>query len=321
MATTMTRRALAGSLSAAGLTVAALGWPGRSPAAQGGLTAETLADGVLWIRGAGANLLALRDARGLVFIDGGLQRHADAVLKLAGERLGAGTGRGTSANLGAGAAHTLLNTHWHHEHTGLNHKLGAQGATIIAHEHTRLWLSTTVRPTVDAEPIRPLPKAAQPNRTTWTGGELAVGDETLQYALMAQAHTDGDLYVKLARANVLVTGGVVAGNGWPTPDWVTGGWINGTVSGYRTLIGQCDAATRVVTAHGDRLYTKADLEAELEVLSKLSGELSRMMRAGFGPADVLAAQPAKEYVARFGDPTQFLTESFKSLWPRLAPDA
>jgi hypothetical protein len=138
---------------------------------------------------------------------------------------------------------------------------------------------------------------------------------------MSQAHTDGDLYVKLVKANVLVTGGVVAGNGWPTPDWVTGGYINGVAAGYRALIAQCDDATRVVTAFGERLYTKADLTAEAEIMNKLAGELGRMMRAGFGPEDVLAAAPAKDYVGRMGDPTQFLVESFKSLWPRLAPDA
>jgi hypothetical protein len=297
-----TRRQFLGSISA-------LACAGLSDAAAPRLEAERLAEDVLWIRGAGANLLALRDARGLVFIDGGLAEQAGAVLALAAQELG------------AAPAHTLIDTHWHAEHTGLNDVLGRQGATIIAHEHTRLWLSTTVRYTPDGPPIRPLPKHAQPNRTTWTGGELAVGSETLHYALLPQAHTDGDLYVKLAKANVLVTGGVVAGNGWPVPDWVTGGWINGTVNGYRTLVGQCDADTRVVTADGARLLTKADLEAELQILAKLGAELARMMRAGFGPADVLAAEPAKEYVARMGDPTRFLTESFKSLWPRLAPDA
>jgi ATP phosphoribosyltransferase regulatory subunit HisZ len=102
---------------------------------------------------------------------------------------------------------------------------------------------------------------------------------------------------------------------------VTGGAITGNVNGYRALLAQCDDNTRVLTAYGDKLYSKADLQAESEVINKLSGELSRMMRAGFGPEDVLAAEPAKEYVARFGDPTEFLVQSFKGLWPRLAPDA
>ncbi len=49
---------------------------------------------------------------------------------------------------------------------------------------------------------------------------------------------------------------------------------------------------------------KPDLQAELDILNKLSTELGRMMRAGFGPEDVLAANPAKDYVARMGDPRQ-----------------
>jgi glyoxylase-like metal-dependent hydrolase (beta-lactamase superfamily II) len=311
MKTNTSRRGFLGSLSAAVLlpsgTLGTLA--NRALAANQALTAEALGDGLVWIRGAGANLLALRDADGLLFVDGGLASHASEVLKLAQQKLG------------AGAAHTLINTHWHHEHTGLNERLGKTGAKIVAHEWTRLWLSTKVRYEADDPPILPLPKFARPNATTWTGGELSAGNETLRYGYLSQAHTSGDLYVKLERANVLVTGGVVAGNGWPTADWVTGGCITGTVSGYRALIGLCDDATRVLTANGDKLYTKADLQAESEVISKLSGELSRMMRAGFGPEDMLKAEPAKAYVEKFGDPTEFLVQSFKGLWPRLAPDA
>ena len=172
-----------------------------------------------------------------------------------------------------------------------------------------------------ARPSCPLPAAARPNDTTYTTGELKLGDETARYGYLSQAHTDGDLYVHFTRANVLVTGGVVAGNGWPTADWVTGGWINGTVAGYKTLIDLCNESTRVVTANGDRLYSKADLQAERDMLVKLAEQLGKMMRAGFGPADVLAANPARDYAAKMGDPTRFLTESFKSMWPRMAPDA
>lgn len=280
-----------------------------SAASDGKLKAQSLGEGLLLVQGAGCNVLALRDGDGLVFVDGGLKANAKALLALAQQQLRA-------RNPGV-----LINTHWHPEHTGLNELLGGQHARIIAHENTRLWLSTTVRYQPDGPPIGPLPASALPNATTYTRGELKLGDETLKYGYLLQAHTDGDLYVKLTRANVLVTGGVVAGDAWPTADWVTGGWINGTVAGYRTLIGQCDDQTRVITANGSRLYSKADLASEVDMLSKLADQLGKMMRAGFGPADMLAANPAKDYGAKLGDPTQFLTESFKSLWPRLAPDA
>ncbi len=311
MKTILTRRHFVSSVSAAALLHGtALGLlPGTSRAARAALSAEQLADGAVWIRGAGANVVALRDANGLVFIDGGLKASSAELLKLAQQQLG------------KGRAHTLINTHWHPEHTGLNEVLGKERTKIIAHENTRLWLSTTVRYQPDGPPFLPLPVGARPNATTYASGELALGNETLRYGYLAQAHTDGDLYVKLDKANVLVTGGVVAGNGWPTADWVTGGWLNGTVTGYRTLIGLCDDKTRVVTANGNKIFTKADLQGEVEILAKLSDQLGKMMRSGFGPADMLAANPARDYVARMGDANQFLTESFKSLWPRMAPDA
>lgn len=311
MKTTLSRRHFVNSVSAAAvLHGGALGLlPTQLLAAGVTLKAEPLGDGLVLIRGAGANVVALRDDKGLAFIDGGLKANATDLLKLA------------QAQLGKTALHTLINTHWHPENTGLNEIAGKQGAKIIAHMNTKLWLSTTVRYQPDGPPTLPLPAAARPNATTYNTGEVMVGDEILRYGYLSQAHTDGDLYVKLVRANVLVTGGVVAGNGWPTADWVTGGAVTGTAAGYRSLVGLCDDQTRIVTSQGERLFSKADLQTESDIISKLSDQISRMIRAGGGPADVLAANPARDYVARMGDAEQFLVESTKSLWPRLAPDA
>lgn len=271
--------------------------------------ATRLADHLLLITGAGGNIIAARDAQGLVLIDGGSREGGPAALQLA------------LRTLGAKRAHTLLNTHWHTDRTGLNETLGKAGAKIIAHANTKLWLSTDVRYTPDGAAIKRLPTVARPNVTTYGSGSLQLGDEELRYGYLSQAHTDGDLYVKFVKANVLVTGGAVAGKGWPTADWVTGGWITGTANAYRTLLEQCDDSTRVVTANGTTPIGKKELEAERAVIADLSTKLTQMMRKGFAPADMLAAAPAKPYEAQYGDATQFLTESFKSLWPRMAPDA
>jgi glyoxylase-like metal-dependent hydrolase (beta-lactamase superfamily II) len=313
MKQTASRRSVlqAGLAGAAALSLGTLGsaLPGLARAAARPLSSQRLSDGLLLISGAGGNIVAARDARGLLLVDGGTASAGPDALQLA------------LRELGARKAHTLINTHWHGEHTGLNELLGRQGARIIAHENTRLWLSTDVRLAPDAAPIKRLSAKARPNDTTYSTGSTALGDETVSYGYLSQAHTDGDLYVKFAKANVLVTGGVVAGQGWPTADWVTGGWISGTAAGYKTLIGLCDAQTRVVTANGTAIIGKAELEAEMAIIANLADQLTRMLRKGFAPADMLAAAPAKDYEAKLGDATQFLTESFKSLWPRMAPDA
>lgn len=302
----LTRRGL---LTAVGYCAAASLLPRGARAARPSLAAESLGRDLLWIRGAGANLLALRDGEGLGFVDGGLEAHAADVLALARRQLG------------AGPPHTLINTHWHPEHTGLNRRLGRAGARIIAHENTRLWMGTSIELQLDAPPIPPLPPEARPTATTWGEGEITLGTEVVHYGHLPQAHTDGDLYVHLKTSNVLFTGGVVHGEGWPVVDYVTGGWINGLVAGYRSLIQLCDAGTRVISAHGRRVLSRKDLEEERTLLARLADTLGKMLRSGFGPEDVLAAAPAREFEPRYGDATEFLTQSFKSLWGHMAPDA
>lgn len=310
MGHTLDRRGFLGaSIGAATLGLGAWAPLEAATAPRGAPVALRLADHLLLITGAGGNIIAARDAEGLLLVDGGTREAGPAALQLA------------LRTLGAKRAHTLVNTHWHADRTGLNEVLGRSGARIIAHENTKLWLSTDVRYTPDGTPVRRLPPVARPNTTTYGNGSLQLGDEEVRYGYLSQAHTDGDLYVKFVKANVLVTGGVVAGNGWPTADWVTGGWITGTANGYRTLIEQCDDTTRVVTANGQVVIGRQELEAERAVVSELATQLTQMLRKGYAPADMLAAAPAKAHVAKYGDATQFLTESFKSLWPRMAPDA
>ncbi|MEN9705506.1 MAG: Beta-lactamase precursor [Pseudomonadota bacterium] len=305
--TTDRRKFLVNGLGA--VAAAALPIRGAQAAAQPAPVVTRLADHLLLITGAGGNIVAARDGEGLVLVDGGSREAGPAALQLA------------LRTLGARRAHTLINTHWHADRTGLNETLGKAGARILAHANTALWLSTDVRYTPDGAPVKRLPAIARPTATTYGSGHIALGDEELRYGYLSQAHTDGDLYVKFVKANVLVTGGVVAGDGWPTADWVTGGWITGTANGYRTLIDQCDEQTRVVTASGRTLVGRQDLEAERAILADLSTRLTQMLRKGYAPADMLAARPAREHEARYGDATVFLTESFRSLWPRVAPDA
>jgi cyclase len=119
---------------------------------------------------------------------------------------------------------TLFNTHWHPEQTGSNIALRQQGATISAHENTRLWLSTDIARRWENRTFRPMPKEGLPNKTFFgsepKGNSLTVASfngnsETVQYGYLLQAHTDGDLYVFFPKSNVLAIGDIISGQGWP----------------------------------------------------------------------------------------------------------
>jgi glyoxylase-like metal-dependent hydrolase (beta-lactamase superfamily II) len=213
---------------------------------------------------------------------------------------------------------TLFNTHWHPEQTGSNEVLGTAGATIIAHENTRLWLTTDVTWPWNGEHFKRLPKVAQPNKTFYQTGAL---DSGIRYGFIPDAaHTDGDLYVFFPQQNVLAVGDAVSGQGWPVVDWVTGGWIGGIVGGLQRLQTIANEETRIVPGRGPVLRL-ADLKAQFEMYGAIYERLTTLLNKGRGPSEAVAAKPTKEFDERMGNPDEFVRRAFESLWGYLSPDA
>jgi glyoxylase-like metal-dependent hydrolase (beta-lactamase superfamily II) len=214
---------------------------------------------------------------------------------------------------------TLFNTHWHPEQTGSNQRLGKNGTQIISHENTKLWLTRKI--VVDWLPrgYGPLPQKALPTQTIYKNATLALGEETLEYGYLPQAHTDGDIYVHFMKANVLVAGGVASQDRWPVVDFQTGGWIAGLVAGLDRLLTVADESTRVVPADG-ALLSRDDLQAQRTMYFTIYERLVRCLTKGLAPEEAVATQPAQEFEPQWGDQSEFLTRAFKSLWGHYAPD-
>ena len=297
------RQILKAAAGAAGLALAA---PVLRLAAQdAGI--ERLSDDLFLVRIPGeANVLAQTGGNGALLVDGASAAASDALMKAV-----AGLPNG-------GPVHTLFNTHWHPEQTGSNELVGKAGTSIIAHENTRLWLTTDVRWPWNGRRFKRAPKIAQPTRTFYTTGEL---DSGVRYGYIPDAaHTDGDLYVFFPRQNVLAVGDAMSGQGWPVVDYATGGWIGGIVGALQRLQTLTNAETRIVPARGPVLGL-ADLKAQYEMYGTVYDRLTTLLNKGRGPGEAVAAQPAKEFEAKMGNPDEFVRRSFESLWGYLSPDA
>jgi glyoxylase-like metal-dependent hydrolase (beta-lactamase superfamily II) len=266
----------------------------------------SLSDALHILTGAGTNVLAKTGPDGVVLVDGGTAGNRAPLLEA------------VAALPSSGPIHTLFNTHWHPEQTGLNEHVGTAGGAIIAQENTRLWLSTDITYPWDGSRFEPLPEVAQPNKTFYDQGELASG---IRYGYLRHAaHTDGDLYVQFPDENVLAVGDTVSSAGWPFIDWWTGGWIGGVVGNLELLLSLADAATRIVPARGPMLR-RTDLEAQYGMYNVIYERLARMLNAGRGPDEVVAARPTAEFDAEMGPPDEFVRRAFESLWAYLSPDA
>jgi cyclase len=269
-----------------------------------------LADDLYVIRIPGeANVVAQTGPDGVVLVDGGSAAATDALMK-------------TIASLpGGGPVHTLFNTHWHPEQTGLNEQLGKAGKTIIAHENTRLWMATDVTWPWNGQRFKRAPKIAQPNKTFYDAGTLESSKIAVRYGYIPDAaHTDGDLYVYFPQQNVLAVGDVMSGQGWPVVDWATGGWIGGIVGGLQRLQTLANEQTRIVPARGPVLGL-ADLKTQTEMYGTIYDRLTQLLNKGRGPSEAVAAKPTKEFDAQMGNPDEFVRRAFESLWAYLSPDA
>ena len=265
-----------------------------------------LGENLYLLSGAGCNIIARTGADGVVMVDGGLAQNAAALAQA------------LAALPNGGPVRTLFNTHWHPEQTGSNEKLGTAGATIIAHENTRLWLQQNITWPWNGQKFKKLAKIAQPNKTFYDKGTL---DSGIRYGYISDAaHTDGDLYVYFPQQNILAVGDAAYGEGWPVVDWWTGGWIGGIVGGLQRIQSVANKETKIVPARGPAL-SFADITAQLDMYGTIYDRLNQMLNKGHSPSEGVEAKPAKEYEAKMGNPDEFIRRSFESLWAYLSPDA
>src|SRR5262245_34795973 len=188
------------------------------------------------------------------------------------------------SGLPGGPVHTIFNTHWHPEQTGSNERLGKARATIIAHENTRLWLTTDVTWSWNGRRFTRLPKVAQPNKTFYTIGKL---DSGITYGYIPDAaHTDGDMYVYFPKQNVLAVGDVISNQGWPVVDWHTGGWIGGLAGALPRLYMLVNAETRIVPGRGPVLG-QAELKAQADMYGTIYTRLTTLLNKGRGPTEAV----------------------------------
>jgi len=258
--------------------------------------ATKLTDKITLITGAGNNIVALAGDAGSLLVDCGDAAHAQDVLKL------------------AGSVSKVFNTHWHPESTGGNDAMAKAGAKLVSSVSTELWMTQEIIHDWEKKTYPPRAKEARPTETFYTTGKTTFGDEPIEYGLMPMAHTDGDIYVHFKQSNVLVAGDAVQPGRLPLLDWRCDGWIGGMQTAHRTLLQIANATTKIVPGSGP-VMTKADLQANLDMVTRIREQLVKLMKSGMGPKDMIAAEAVKEFQPQLaGDPDSFIYTAYRGLW-------
>src|SRR5256712_9066309 len=158
------------------------------------IQSQRLAENVTLLAGPGGNVVVLHGSDGLVVVDTFV---APAWPKFQESLKGLGA-----------PVKTVINTHWHFDHTDNNAPLRAGGAMLVAHENTKLRMTQPHHLAVLELDFAPSPAAALPQRVFKEGYKLEANGEKLAVMHVPPAHTDNDVAVRFEKANVLHTGDV-----------------------------------------------------------------------------------------------------------------
>lgn len=297
----MNRRQLM-SATAAGALAAA--WPRFVFAQPRALEVTALGEDLALVAGAGANIVGLETSEGLLLVDAGTESSSAELSKTLAEQWA------------KASVAVVFNTNWREEHAGANAAFRSAGATVMAHENTKLWLGGDFYVEWEDRHHTPQPAGELPNETFYTSGKLDLGGHAVEYWYLPRAHTDGDVAVFFPHANLLVASDLLAVGAYPIPDYSTGGWIGGLVDATQQLLDKTDADTRIIAARGG-VFGRAELVAQLEVCTTVRQKVAEAFRAGMSLADFVASKPTAAFDARCGDPRQFLPLVYKGAFAHL----
>ena len=289
------RRFLHGFLGGFGATLIL---PARSRAQQTAVAA--LNDRLSLVTSGGTNVLALSTPDGLVVVDSGTPELVDPLM-------------GSLRQLSGGGVATLFNTHFHPGNTGANGLLRQAGATIVAHENTRLWMATPTWIPAEDRYRAPRPQNAHPNKTFYTDGSMNAGRERIDYGYLIEAHTSGDIYVFFRDSNVLAVGDVASPARDPELDYLTGAWIGGRVDALDRLLKLSDEKTRIVPGYG-AVMNRGELKAERDVMKTIYDRTVDRVRQGDYVDDMLKGGVMNGLARTWKDPRAFLDAVHKGLW-------
>jgi cyclase len=192
--------------------------------------------------------------------------------------------------LGNAPLKTVIDTHWHFDHTDNNGNLHAAGATVLAHENTKTRMAEPHDSALLGLQIPASPADALPQQTFSTRQKLQANGEIVMLQYFQPAHTDTDIYIHFQKANVIHMGDTFFNGFYPVIDASTGGKIDGMIVAADKVLLLADNNTKIVPGHGP-LGNKADLTKYRDMLVVARDRVQKLKTAGKSIDEIKGSKP------------------------------
>ena len=195
---------------------------------------------------------------------------------------------------------SVVNTHYHADHTEGNSLFRQRGSAIVAQRNVRTQaMKDTIISDWENWHREPLPADALPTVVYDDSLKFTVGREPVVLYHVAGAHTDGDTFVWLPRANVLHTGDVLELQAPPFVDWWAGGRLEGIVAAVDRALALTNEETAIVPGHG-RVASRDELRRYRHMLVEVGRAVAEGVSHGATADELVTARPAERYGAALG---------------------
>ena len=258
-------------------------------AAKATIVTRTLRRNISVLEGSGGNIAVLSGPDGKLLVDAGFSVSRPALSN-------------ALTAISADPIKHLINTHWHTDHTDGNGWLHAAGAAITAHENTLKHLSTATRVEGWNYTFPAAPSGARPSKVFKTECEIRWSDTRLLLKYYGPAHTDSDISVNFADADVLHVGDTWWNGVYPFIDYSTGGSIDGSIRAAEANLATATSSTIVIPGHGP-VGGKSEMTGFRDMLVAIRENVAALKKQGRSLNETIAAKPTAAYDAKWG---QFL---------------
>src|SRR6516165_7896092 len=216
------------------------------------IQSQPLTENLTLLSGPGGNVVVLNGPDGKIVVD--------TFLMPAWPKL-----KETLDGLGNAPLKTVINTHWHFDHTDNNANLHAAGATVLAHENTRTRMAEPHDSALLGLLLPASPADALPQQTFSASQKVQANGEIVMLQYFQPAHTDTDIYIHFQKANVIHMGDTFFNGFYPVIDASTGGKIYGMIVAADKILAMGNNNHRGVPRHGPP-GKKADLTTYRDML-------------------------------------------------------
>ena len=260
----------------------------KDSAATSPIVIHKLRGGVSALEGSGGNIAVLTGPDGKIMVDAGIGVSRPQLTK-------------ALADLGPEPVSHLINSHWHFDHTNGNAWLNSVGAKIIAQDNTRKYLSEVQR--VEDWDYNFLPPApgGVPTETFADTLDLMLDGASIHLKRYAPAHTDSDISVTFAEANVMHVADTFWNSVYPFIDYSTGGSIDGMIAACDATLAAAADDTIIIAGHGAPVSNKAELKEFRDMLAAVRENVATLKRQGRTKDEIVSAKPTAAYDAKFGN--------------------